>query len=1119
MQSRLSARSRASALLGALALLTACSSSTPQTPTPTPAPQVASLAISVANPTLAKGTLLTLTAKALYDDQSLKDVTELATWSSADARTIGIEDCRARGLAQGTAVVSVAFGGKNASTALTVTAAELVSIAIAPVAPVAKGLTRALTVTGTFTDGTTQDLTAQAAWSSSAPDVAGVVSGLLQARAAGAATVHAIVVGPNQLARSADVAVTVSPATATAIVIDQPSFHVVEKLSKPLTVSGTFTDGSHQDVSGEIAWSSSNEAVLTISNGTVRAKAAGEAQVVATMGGLTAKVQVVVDAAQLASLQIGAVANLPKGLRVDLRVTGTYDNDTQKDLSPDVLWTSSDEGVAVVSSAGQVTAIAPGEVTLTAKASGSSASLKLSVTPAVVVGIEVAPAAATVPAGLEKPFTAMATFSDGTKADVTSMVTWQTSDEQKATISNVSGKAGLLSALRAGQVDVVAMDPATKVRGSASFTVSAAALVKIAIDPVLQPELPVGLARQLKATGVFSDDSVQDITKAVVWTSSNDAAASIVHVGGDAGIASGIAPGATTIRAESADGHLGTSVQLTVVGAVIVKLDATCGEASIAKGYATVCTATGTFSDHSQRPVTAAVTWTSENPEIAKVEGGLVWTSKESQVGTATIDAVVAPPLASERLVAKVAIEVTDAVLTDIVVGPVMAFKAMPRWYPIPFQATGLFSDMTSQDLTSSATWSVSDASIATVSNVDAVVRGQQAGRVDVLAAKDGVVGRYQLVIANWDLARLVVAPAATSIAKGYAVQFTATGEYVDPGSEGGVAMRLDFTQLVSWLTHDWPGTDAAVAGISNAAGSRGSASALAVGTTTVHAVDPVTGRCAEARLDVTPAVVTALRAMVPGAAIVHKGQTQQYAVEGVFSDGTTADVSRMVAWASSVPAVATVDANGLARATGWGSAALTATLGELSSSGKIEVPAMTQLEITPSGASLVKGLYLEEPLQVTAVYSDGVRVDVTSVAALSSSDVGVVRLDALRAFGAGVGTATVTASVGELSAKARVDVTPARLISVRIVSDALQLVVGHNSALRAIGTFTDGDREITSAVVWDSSASAIAQVSNDLRDRGTVTAMQAGQTAITAIDPETHVYGSATILVVPAFR
>src|SRR5204863_1644273 len=71
----------------------------------------------------------------------------------------------------GATTISASAGSISGSTTLTV--ATLVSIAIAPASSsVALGLNRQFGATGTYSDGTTRDLTGTASWSSSAPGVA-----------------------------------------------------------------------------------------------------------------------------------------------------------------------------------------------------------------------------------------------------------------------------------------------------------------------------------------------------------------------------------------------------------------------------------------------------------------------------------------------------------------------------------------------------------------------------------------------------------------------------------------------------------------------------------------------------------------------------------------------------------------------------------------------------------------------------------------------------------------------------------------------------------------------------------------------------------------------------------
>ena len=83
------------------------------------------------------------------------------TYNTAGAKTV-------------TVTVSDSYGDVGQySFSVTVTAAALTSIAVTPASPsVAKGLTEQFTATGTYTDGTTANLTSQVTWASATASVA-----------------------------------------------------------------------------------------------------------------------------------------------------------------------------------------------------------------------------------------------------------------------------------------------------------------------------------------------------------------------------------------------------------------------------------------------------------------------------------------------------------------------------------------------------------------------------------------------------------------------------------------------------------------------------------------------------------------------------------------------------------------------------------------------------------------------------------------------------------------------------------------------------------------------------------------------------------------------------------
>ncbi|MEA3223278.1 MAG: Ig-like domain-containing protein, partial [Thermodesulfobacteriota bacterium] len=145
-------------------------------------------------------------------------------------------------------------------------------------------------------------------------------------------------------------------------------------------------------------------------------------------------------------------------------------------------------------------------------------------------------------------FTATGTYSDSSTQDITTSVTWSSSDTGVATISNASGSEGLAASVGTGSITITAIDPGTGISGTTGLTVTAAVLESIEVTPA-DSEIPLGNAQQFTATGTYSDSSTQDITTSVTWSSSDTGVATISNASGSEGLAASINEGTTTITA------------------------------------------------------------------------------------------------------------------------------------------------------------------------------------------------------------------------------------------------------------------------------------------------------------------------------------------------------------------------------------------------------------------------------------------------------------------------------------------------------------------------------------------------------------------------------------------
>lgn len=164
-------------LLGIALMLSACgggggssgSSSGGSTPPQTQTPTVSSITVGPSNAEVVAGLTLQLTATAIYSDGSQKDISSTATWSSSDTAKATVSGLGlATGVAAGTSSLSAVWSGVTGSNTLTVQPPNLVSVVISPSKPsVGVGTLLQFKATGSYTDGSTQDLTSSAVWNSS----------------------------------------------------------------------------------------------------------------------------------------------------------------------------------------------------------------------------------------------------------------------------------------------------------------------------------------------------------------------------------------------------------------------------------------------------------------------------------------------------------------------------------------------------------------------------------------------------------------------------------------------------------------------------------------------------------------------------------------------------------------------------------------------------------------------------------------------------------------------------------------------------------------------------------------------------------------------------------------
>jgi hypothetical protein len=350
------------------------------------------------------------------------------------------------------------------------------------------------------------------------------------------------------------------------------------------------------------------------------------------------------SSAELQLLTLRSLAVTPREARVApggaqaFTATATLSNGARRDVTALVTWRSSNPRAATISNAprskGVATARANGQTVITAHLLGRFAAANLTVGPATLQAIVVSPNSPTIANGTTQQLTATGLYSDGSAVDLTTQVTWSSSDTSVAVIQ----AQGLAIGLSPGTTTIFA--DFNGVEGTTSLTVSAAVLVAIEVFPS-NPSLAAGTLQQFTAVGFYSDGSTVDLTSSVAWDSSNGTVGSFVD---PTGLLLAQAPGSTTITATQ-QGVTGATTA-TVTPAVLIAVTVLPSNATLAVGTSQAHVAVGTFSDGSTQDITSTANWSSSDEVVATVsdssgsKGLAVALSPGTTTIFATMDAV-----------------------------------------------------------------------------------------------------------------------------------------------------------------------------------------------------------------------------------------------------------------------------------------------------------------------------------------------------------------------------------------------------------------------------------------------------------------------------------------------
>ncbi len=343
-----------------------------------------------------------------------------------------------------------------------------------------------------------------------------------------------------------------------------------------------------------------------------------------------------VDAAALSSVSVTpAQGAVPIGGIQQYIATATYADGASRDVTTSAAWASAQPAIASVNAGtGVATGVATGTASISATFNGKAGSAVLTVLPASLVSMTIAPLNPARNIGVTQQFSAAGIYTDGSARDLSAVAAFSSATTATASIS----AGGLATTLAAGTTVISAS--VGSIKASTTLSVNAATVQSLTLTP-LNPSLAIGATVPLVATATYSDGSSVIVSASAAYAAASPLVASVHPT---TGIVTAVSAGSSVISASF--GGKSASTIVTVNAAVVIippglvslsSIAVTPSIASATVGSTQAFVATATYSDNSTANISNTAAWTSGTVSVATVLPG--GSASALAVGSSTLTA------------------------------------------------------------------------------------------------------------------------------------------------------------------------------------------------------------------------------------------------------------------------------------------------------------------------------------------------------------------------------------------------------------------------------------------------------------------------------------------------
>ncbi|WP_052429350.1 Ig-like domain-containing protein [Paenibacillus borealis] len=650
---------------------------------------------------------------AVYPDGTTKDVTSTAVWSSSDSSIAYVYKGKVYGYTAGTATITAAYGDKSVQVDVDVAVARYLDLSEEQLS-LKTSSTHALTLTATYADGSTEDVTSKAAWSSSDELVAFVKKGSLTTyKLAGTATISAVY-GTLETSTQVEVG-----AVSKLVASDDNVFLQISG-TKQLVLTAVAGDGSSSDITSSAVWTTSDKSIALVSKGLITGYSVGTATITGTYNGAAATVTVDVGTARHLALSETSL-NLAVDAAKVLVLKATFADGTVTDVTSKATWSSSDEAVAYVDK-GSITTYAEGNVTITAAYGGKTVTATAAVGKSNKLSVDNDSLNLRLNGTHQLVLTAL--DANGTPSTVTDNAVWTTADENIAIVTK-----GLVTGYKSGTTTI------TAVYGGKTLTIAVSVETAARLNlTVSKLNLGKDQSKAVTAMASYEDGTSQDVTEDAVWTTDNADVADVSK-----GTITAYATGSAVITAS----YGGKTATVKITAGTPDKLALQAKTIELKEDETYQAEATGSYSDGSDKTITSDVEWSSSDEKIAEVKDGLI---TGLSVGTAVITA----KIGTEKAAITVNVGLVDELAANV------SLITMSAGDKEQITLTATDSAGVESDVTADAEWSSAKTTIATVKK--GLITGVLKGKTTITASYGG-----QKVTVNIEVDQVTVIEASVT--------------------------------------------------------------------------------------------------------------------------------------------------------------------------------------------------------------------------------------------------------------------------------------------------------------------------------------------------------------------